>query len=79
MDYIPDLLKSLVSQHRSPKIAEREFERLIDSDLTLKDSYLLWCEEEELNPKEAYISFIEELLEEEDEVWNSFRDYDDFH
>lgn len=79
MEYIPTLIKTLLEQHRSSDIIEREFKRLINSDDAIKNEYHSWCDTNEYNYKEGFHFFIEEYLESQEEIWNHLEEYDNYN
>ena len=79
MEYMPTLIKSLLSQYRSPEIVEVEFQRILDTDSEIREEYSEWCEINGLKFKEGYSILIEEQLSTQNDVWASLCDYDDYH
>lgn len=78
MNYISELLQSLLTQHRSADIIESEFKKLLYEDEDVKNKYKEWCETLGYSEKTGYMEYIEEILETQESIWDTINEYDDY-
>lgn len=67
----------LIVQSGSLDIAEAEFKRQLADDSELRAQYGEWCHATGTTERHGFHDFCEEYLENENNIWNSLRDYDD--
>lgn len=76
---ISDLLNSLLSQYRSSDLAEREFKKLLYEDNEIKEEYKEWCDTLGYSHKSGYAEYLEAQKEEEESLWDSINEYEDYN
>ncbi|MFI3240580.1 MAG: hypothetical protein R3Y22_08345 [Bacteroidales bacterium] len=76
---ITDLLNSLLSQYRSSDLAEREFKKLLYEDNEIKNEYNEWCDALGYSYRSGYSEYLEEQKEQEESLWDSINEYEDYN
>ncbi len=76
MNDIEDLLRELLDRHGSGEALDREFRQMLDEDNALNDEYRAWCRERSLRPRNGYREFVLQLLEQREDVWNDYTEFD---
>lgn len=77
MEDITNFFTQLIEQSKSLDIAEAEFKRLLAEDECLHQEYVEWCQSIGISEKHGFHDFCEEYMENQDDVWNQLRDYDE--
>lgn len=71
MNDISEIIRALLDQYSNTSEAEREFESMMNEDSQLKSDYKQWCDEMGYDNKTGYQDFIDELMQDRDEFWES--------
>jgi len=71
MNDISEILRSLLDQYSRLSEADREFVAMMNDDAQLKEDYKQWCEEYGYDIKTGHTDFLDEILQNRDEFWES--------
>ncbi|MEF9923281.1 MAG: hypothetical protein RR061_00065 [Muribaculaceae bacterium] len=77
MTNISEFLQQLLEHYKSADIAESEFIKMMHEDEGLKSSYKEWCDDLGYSIKTGYAEYIEELIENQESIWDSLSEDDD--
>lgn len=76
-NHLTDFFRTIIQQSGSYDIANSEFKRILAEDSDLKDEYKEWCDEMGYTERDGFKSFCEELLNDQDSIWDTLNDYDE--
>ena len=71
MNDISDILRALLDQYSRLDEVDREFVNMMDNDPQLREDYKQWCDEYGYEVKTGYQDFLDEMLSNRDEFWES--------
>lgn len=71
MNDISEILRSLLDQYSEIGDIDYEFKKMISEDVALKNDYKHWCEGNGYKPKTGYLDYLDELLEQQDSIWDN--------
>lgn len=76
MEDITDLFMNIIEQSASIEMAEAEFRRSLVDDPDLRRQYREYCRENGTSERRGFMDFCDSYMENQDEVWNTLRDFD---
>ena len=71
MNDIAEILRALLDQYSRLSEVDREFVDMMDNDPQLREDYKQWCDEYGYDVKTGYQDFLDELLVNRDEIWET--------
>lgn len=71
MNDIAEILRALLDQYSRLSEVDREFVDMMDNDPQLREDYKQWCDEYGYDVKTGYQDFLDELLANRDEIWET--------
>lgn len=71
---IPKIFDSLLSQFDIIDMADSEFARMCVDDVNLRTAYKEWCEENDLSPRNGFMSYAQESNDYNNERMDSFEE-----
>lgn len=75
MEDFSDLLRELLDRHSNTSELDHEFERMLREDSKLKEEYEAWCEDHGFKPATGYRDYINEIIESQDSIWDSYQEF----
>ena len=75
MTDISELLRTLLDQFSNTAELDEEFHRLLQSDDNLAADYKSWCREHGYRSSTGYRDFINEIVESQDSIWDSYHEF----
>ena len=75
MNDISDLLRTLLDRHSNTEELDRAFKRMLNSDEQLRDDYRQWCDDMGYSIASGYRDFINEIVESQDSIWDTYHEY----
>ncbi len=75
MNDISDLLRELLDRYSNTSDLDREFRRMLRDDAMLQDDYEMWCDERGYKPSTGYRDYINEIVESQDSIWDTYHEF----
>ena len=75
MNDISDLLRELLDRFSNTSELDREFRRMLRDDPSLKDDYDVWCDDRGYKPATGYRDYIDEIVESQDSIWDTYHEF----
>ena len=75
MNDISEILRALLDQYSNTDSLDQEFQRMLDSDRGLKEDYSQWCEDQGYGKAMGYREFINEIVEDQETIWDHYHEY----
>lgn len=71
MENIRECISELIERLRELDIAEAEFQRALSDDREMRNDFRTWCDYEALTEKQGFSLIASEILEEENNRWET--------
>ena len=77
MNDISDILQALLDRYSNTSDLDLEFQRMLREDLSFKEDYSQWCDDNGYSMKTGYRDYINEIIESQDSFWDQYREFGD--
>lgn len=77
MNDISELLRELLDRYSNTSDLDREFQRMLRDDSALADDYAQWCDEQGYKKSTGFRDFINEIVESQDSIWDTYHEFGD--